>query len=132
MSLLQHTRLPAVACAPRPACRGKPAGDVQVFEEIRNLCLGLAARGMPWPRLGRAHTVAVWLILINKLFANLFARSTSIAESLRARGITDPAVHHLNIPVLLKSSILGNLVAAGALGACVAVAVLNDPAFATV
>lgn len=110
----------------------KGAVCLQVFEEVSNLCLGLAARAMPWSSFGQSHTIAVWVILVSKVFDNLIARSKSIAESLRARGVVDPSTHHLNVPVLLQSSWPANFVAAGSLLMCGTLAVMNDPAFARI
>ena len=88
---------------------------MQVFEEVRNLCLGLAARAVPWKQRTRSHTIAIWVGLINKLFANLFARSRYIAESLRARGVVDFDTHQLNIPQLLPPRALHSACAAALL-----------------
>jgi hypothetical protein len=102
---------------------------VQVFEEVRNLCLGLAARSMPWTTLGRANAIAVWVILTNKVLSNLFSRSASIAESLQARGVVDPDTHHLNVPVLLPSNAFANILTGLTLVGCIVLALVHNPAF---
>ena len=58
---------------------------MQVFEEVQNLCFGLASRGVPWAQIGGAQQIAIWSVLFNKLSSNLFLRSRHIAESLQAR-----------------------------------------------
>lgn len=95
----------------------------QVFEELRNLALGLAARAVPWSSMTRNDAVGIWALVINKLFSNLFRRSANMAESLKARGFDDAEKRHLNVPVLLQSNIWANLVAIAGLGACMYTAI---------
>lgn len=91
---------------------------MQVFEEVRNLCLGLASRGVVWPEMSRNDVVATWILMFTKLFANLFDRSSCMAESLVARGFKDPEDRYLNVPLLCPSKFLANAVALLALGLC--------------
>lgn len=97
---------------------------LQVFEELRNLALGLAARAVPWSSMTRNDAVGIWALVINKLFSNLFRRSANMAESLKARGFQDPEERHLNVPVLLQSNIWANLVAVTGLGVCIYTAIM--------
>ena len=39
-----------------------------VFDETRNLCLGLAARAVDWRRMGRGQSVAIGVSLFGRLF----------------------------------------------------------------
>jgi energy-coupling factor transporter transmembrane protein EcfT len=96
--------------------------SMQVFDEVRNLALGLAARGVPWRSMTRSSTIAIGIVMVRKLFSNLFARSKFIAESLVARGIGLPhqtRQYQLNIPVLLPSNSFANATALALLVACV-------------
>eukprot|EP00892_Ulva_mutabilis_P008741 jgi/Ulvmu1/6239/UM028_0097.1 len=95
-----------------------------VFEELRNLALGLAARAVPWSSMTRNDAIGIWALVINKLFSNLFRRSANMAESLMARGFQDPEERHLNVPVLLQSSVWANMVAIASLAGCVYFAVM--------
>lgn len=45
-----------------------------VFEEVRNLCLGLAARGVDWKAQGGRGSLLMAGRLCVRLFANLFHR----------------------------------------------------------
>jgi energy-coupling factor transporter transmembrane protein EcfT len=112
-------------------CRATRAFDavvrlVQVFEEVRNLCFGLAARAMPWAALGRGAALTVWITVLGKLLSNLFARSRAIAESLQARGVADPETYHLNVPVFLETKPLANVAAALGLAGCAALAARHN------
>ncbi|KAL0050131.1 hypothetical protein WJX82_004900 [Trebouxia sp. C0006] len=53
-----------------------------VFEEVRNLSLGLAARGIDWNGLGPAGGIQVLIRLGGRLFSNLMQRSDSIAQAM--------------------------------------------------
>ncbi len=82
-----------------------------VFEEVRNLSLGLAARGINWGGLGPAGGIQVLIRLIGRLFANLMQRSDSIAQAMCARGFVGAQDHKLYLTRTQPSSILANVVA---------------------
>jgi energy-coupling factor transporter transmembrane protein EcfT len=69
---------------------------VQVFEECRNLCLGLASRGVNWRQQGLRGTLAICIGLSTKLFANLMTRCDNIAVAMTARGFQGPERHVLH------------------------------------
>jgi general transcription factor 3C polypeptide 2 len=68
-----------------------------VFEEGRNLCLGLASRGVDWSLLGARGAVGVALGAGGRLFSNLLARCESIAVAMVARGFAGPEAHALHV-----------------------------------
>lgn len=97
-----------------PTCRVRADARhrlLQVFDEVRNLCLGLAARSVNWSALDRVTSNSIWLVLVSKLFRNLFQRSGHIAESLVSRGFKGPETHALNIPRMVPSTLLANAIA---------------------
>lgn len=51
-----------------------------VFEEVRNLCLGLAARGVDWRAQGGRGSLEILGRLVVRLFGNLFQRSEKISQ----------------------------------------------------
>lgn len=51
-----------------------------VFEEVRNLCLGLAARGVDWRAQGGRGSLEILGRLVVRLFGNLFTRSEKISQ----------------------------------------------------
>ena len=67
----------------------------QVFEESRNLCLGVASRGIDWNSLGPAGSIQILLRLLGHLFTNLLQRSESIAQAMCARGFVGADSHKL-------------------------------------
>lgn len=97
-----------------------------VFEEVRNLCLGLAARGVDWRAQGGRGAMEVAARLLVRLFANLFHRSENIAQAMVVRGFLGPERHHLYMMRVNDTSAVANGVALLALvGLAAAVAVLR-------
>lgn len=82
-----------------------------VFEEVRNLALGLAARGVKWNSLGPAGGLQILIRLTGRLFANLMQRSVSIAEAMCARGFVGSTQHHLYLTRTQPSSMTANVLA---------------------
>ena len=68
-----------------------------VFEEARNLCLGLASRGIDWALLGGRGTLGLAVSTAGRLFSNLLARSENIATAMVARGFQGPELHELHL-----------------------------------
>jgi energy-coupling factor transport system permease protein len=60
------------------------------FDEARNLCLGIASRGIDWSLLGARGTIALALNTCGRLFGNLLARCENIAGAMTARGFRGP------------------------------------------
>eukprot|EP00882_Tetradesmus_deserticola_P018232 GHRQ01019581.1.p2 GENE.GHRQ01019581.1~~GHRQ01019581.1.p2 ORF type:complete len:133 (+),score=72.64 GHRQ01019581.1:309-707(+) len=94
-----------------------------VFEEVRNLCLGLAARGVDWRAQGGRGSLEILGRLVVRLFGNLFARSEKISQAMVVRGFLGPQQHHLYLMRSNETTLLGNLGALLLLAAlCAAVA----------
>lgn len=92
-----------------------------VFEEVRNLCLGLAARGVDWKAQGARGSLLIAGQLVQRLFANLFQRSEKIAEAMVVRGFLGPEKHRLYMMRANETSWFANLIAMAALGGLFAV-----------
>ncbi|MEW5317870.1 MAG: hypothetical protein WDW38_009134 [Sanguina aurantia] len=86
-----------------------------VFEEVRNLCLGLAARGVDWVAQGGRGSLEIAGKLCVKLFANLFRRSENIAQAMVVRGFRGPEDHNLYMMQVNRTNVLANTVALGLL-----------------
>lgn len=82
-----------------------------VFEEVRNLSLGVAARGINWNGLGPAGGLQMLIRLGGRLFANLMQRSDSIAQAMCARGFVGAQDHKLYLTNTQKSSMPANVIA---------------------
>ena len=57
-----------------------------VFEETRNLSLGLASRALDWKSLGFRGSIDVFMQLLARLMESLFANAKAISEATESRG----------------------------------------------
>lgn len=81
-----------------------------VFEEVRNLCLGLAARGVDWRAQGGRGSLEIVGRLVVRLFGNLFTRSEKISQVSRYRALAAFALLPcITVRTVHLSSVLGNL-----------------------
>lgn len=87
-----------------------------VFEEVRNLCLGLAARGVDWRAQGTRGSLEILGRLVVRLFGNLFTRSEKISQAMVVRGFLGPEQHHLYLMRSNETSMLANVLAVLLLG----------------
>lgn len=69
-----------------------------VFEEIRNISLGLAARGVQWHLLGWRGTVSALSSLLSRTLESLFITSAALADAITARGYVSAEQHRLFSP----------------------------------
>jgi len=88
-----------------------------VFEEVRNMALGLAARGVDWKAQGGRGSLDILGRLVARLFGALFYRSEAIAQAMVVRGFAGPEAHALHMARVNAPSIVANVVALGALAA---------------
>lgn len=64
-----------------------------VFEEMRNLVLALASRGVDWSQMGGVGTLSLLVRLGTRLFRVLFRKSEAITDAMLSRGFRDPSQH---------------------------------------
>ena len=82
-----------------------------VFEEFRNLTLGLASRGIDWKRMGFAGSADVLMTLCGRLFTNLFSHADNISQAMVMRGFTSAEDHRLYLQQVRPTSPIWNTVA---------------------
>ncbi|CAM6008789.1 unnamed protein product [Sphagnum balticum] len=67
-----------------------------VFDEVRNIAMGVVARGIEWRSLRLTETADAFFTLFGRLFKNLFNHADQISQAMVARGYKgDPAKHHI-------------------------------------
>ena len=69
-----------------------------VFEEVRNISLGLAARGIDWNALGWRGAANTFAALLSRALESLFVTADAVADAVAARGYTGAATHRLSAP----------------------------------
>ena len=81
-----------------------------VFEEVRNLSLGLAARDIDWRALGWRGSVDLSGRLLERLLDSLFANSAAISDAVISRGYKDAASHRLMLSGRTSPGLVENVV----------------------
>ena len=69
-----------------------------VFEEVRNISLGLAARGVDWRALGWRGTISTFSSLLSRTLESLFSTSSAVADAVTARGFKGAERHRFFTP----------------------------------
>ena len=69
-----------------------------VFEEVRNISLGLAARGVDWRALGWRGTIGTFSALLARTLESLFATSSAVADAVSSRGYQGADRHRFFTP----------------------------------
>ncbi len=64
-----------------------------VLEEVQNLVRSINTRAINWKRLGLKRSAQVWLVVVERLLANLLLRAEQIASAMQVRGFTHPNEH---------------------------------------
>lgn len=97
-----------------------------VFEEVRNLTLGIAARALNWKALGFMGTASILVTACGKIFNNLFQHADNISKSMIMRGFTTPEAHNFQLQQLERSKPLNNVIALlGLVALCAAMVKFN-------
>lgn len=87
-----------------------------VFEELRNISIGLAARGLDWESLGLRGSLSMFASLLARALDSMLSSSESVSDALLARGYAKASRVELHAPSE-RSEVdpLGNLAALVAL-----------------
>lgn len=85
--------------------------------KVRNLSLGLAARGINWEAQGGGGSLNMAGRLCVRLFGNLFQRSEKIAQAMVVRGFQGPEQHNTYCMRVNPTSVVANVAAVALLAA---------------
>lgn len=66
-----------------------------VLEEVQNLVRSVRTRAINWKKLGIRKSLQVWLMVSERLIANLLLRAEQIASAMTVRGFTSPNEHRV-------------------------------------
>ncbi len=66
-----------------------------VLEEVQNLARSVTTRAINWKKLGLRKSLQIWLIVVERLLANLLLRAEQIAIAMDIRGFTSPSQHNV-------------------------------------
>ena len=66
-----------------------------VLEEVQNLARSVSTRAINWKKLGLRKSFQIWLIVAERILANLLLRAEQIAVAMDVRGFTNPNEHRV-------------------------------------
>ena len=66
-----------------------------VLEEVQNLARSVSTRAINWKKLGLRKSFQIWLIVAERILANLLLRAEQIAVAMDVRGFTSPNEHRV-------------------------------------
>jgi len=66
-----------------------------VLEEVQNLIRSVQTRAIHWKKLGFRGAIQVWLVVAERLLANLLLRAEQIAAAMEVRGFTSANEHRV-------------------------------------
>ncbi|XP_078446843.1 cobalt ion transmembrane transporter [Wolffia australiana] len=65
-----------------------------VFDEVRNVALGIVARRINWEKLTLLETLDVFLVYIQRIFRNIFSHAEQISQAMIVRGFRGDCNSH--------------------------------------
>lgn len=97
-----------------------------VFDEVRNIALGIVARGVQWKKLTPLETAEVFFMFLGRIFKNLFNHSEQIAQAMVVRGFRGDPTSHKVYSLSEFSLKLGDYIAMLALAAVIGGGMLSE------
>lgn len=68
-----------------------------VFDEVRNVALGIVSRRINWQQLTILETIDVFVMYIRRIFKNIFIHADQISQAMIVRGFRgDPTTHKIH------------------------------------
>ncbi|KAL8171352.1 hypothetical protein V2J09_023156 [Rumex salicifolius] len=68
-----------------------------VFDEVRNVALGIVSRRINWKQLTILETIDVFVMYIRRIFKNIFIHADQISQAMIVRGFRgDPKTHKIH------------------------------------
>ncbi|GMH18803.1 hypothetical protein Nepgr_020644 [Nepenthes gracilis] len=65
-----------------------------VFDEIRNVALGILSRRINWEQLTTMETIDVFIQYVRRIFSNIFSHAEQIAQAMIVRGFRGDSKNH--------------------------------------
>ncbi|CAM8915116.1 unnamed protein product [Rhodiola kirilowii] len=97
-----------------------------VFDEVRNVALGIVSRRIHWQQLTTMETIGIFFTYLRRIFKNIFAHAEQISQAMIVRGFKGNS-NNYKIYFLTKSTIeTADIVSLLSLAGLVAAAVLSE------
>ncbi|PHT60110.1 Protein ABCI12, chloroplastic [Capsicum baccatum] len=65
-----------------------------VFDEVRNVALGIVSRRINWPQMTFLETIDVFFTYIRRIFRNIFVHAEQISQAMIVRGFRGDSTTH--------------------------------------
>ncbi|KAM5569215.1 protein ABCI12, chloroplastic [Rosa sericea] len=94
-----------------------------VFDEVRNVALGIVSRRIDWQQLTMVETIDVFFAYFRRIFKNIFSHAEQISQAMIARGFRGDCNTHkmylLSDPSIGIADVVSLLCLVGIIGAAV-------------
>ncbi|KAK6930056.1 ABC/ECF transporter, transmembrane component, partial [Dillenia turbinata] len=94
-----------------------------VFEEVRNVALGIVSRRINWEQLTIMETIDVFITYLRRIFKNIFSHAEQISQAMIVRGFRGDSnthkIYFLSNSSLGKADVVSLLCLLGVIGAAV-------------
>nr|GLL46491.1 protein ABCI12, chloroplastic [Ipomoea trifida] len=100
-----------------------------VFDEVRNVALGIVSRRINWEQLTTLETIDVFVTYIRRIFKNIFAHAEQISQAMIVRGFRGDSKEHKIFLSANSSIALVNYISLSLLVGLIAAINLPKPLF---
>lgn len=97
-----------------------------VFDEVRNVALGVLSRRISWQLLTTMETIDVFFTYIWRIFRNIFSHSEQISQAMIVRGFRGDADSHRLFLSVVNSSVTANIFSLFCLVGLIGVATVSN------
>ncbi|KAG8373019.1 hypothetical protein BUALT_Bualt12G0127400 [Buddleja alternifolia] len=96
-----------------------------VFDEVRNVALGIVSRRIKWQQLTTLETIDVFFTYIRRIFKNIYSHAAQITQAMIVRGFRGDCNSHQVLLSAGSSTIIANIVSSSCLVGLVCAATLS-------
>ncbi|KAL3634554.1 hypothetical protein CASFOL_021608 [Castilleja foliolosa] len=97
-----------------------------VFDEVRNVALGIVSRRIKWQQLTTLETIDVFFTYIRRIFNNIYTHAAQITQAMIVRGFRGDCDTHRVLLSAGSSTIIANIVSCSCLVGLIFAATLSN------
>lgn len=96
-----------------------------VFDEVRNVALGIISRRIRWKELTTLETIDVFFTYIRRIFKNIYSHAAQISQAMIVRGFRGDCDSHKVLLAAGASTFIANVVSISCLVGLIGVTTLS-------
>ncbi|KAI3459332.1 hypothetical protein Pfo_015995 [Paulownia fortunei] len=96
-----------------------------VFDEVRNVALGIVSRRIKWQQLTTLETIDVFFTYIRRIFKNIYSHAAQISQAMIVRGFRGDCQSHQVLLSAGSSTTIANVVSSSCLVGLICAATLS-------